>query len=512
MVTKKASGGAMGRVLLTCALALAAFAPRAALANESPAAVAVSTTAPGDPQYPEAMATPHEQWKGAPKRVLDWEARTGRSYLLPAIEIPLFIFLLNRADRFIYGNEIYGTDATTAWDHMRNGPWQFDADDFRTNQAFHPYQGTIYFGLARSSGLTYWESLAYSSMGSYLWETAGETGPPSINDQVASGIAGSFFGEELFRMVNMLLERGGSKPGFWRELGAAFISPPIGINRFFFGDHFKTVLPSRNPATFTRVRLGASLTTKVSDQGVSNIISNKEAAGDFSMAYGLPGKPGYRYIRPFDYFHFEGTVNANGDNSFENIMTRGLLIGNRYESGDAYSGIWGLYGSYDYISPRIFRVSTTGASIGTTGQWWVSRTIALQGSALAGPGFGAAGTIVGEGDRDYHYGAAAQGLLALRLIVGKWVMLDATGREYYISGVGSAERRGSERIARGNLSFTVRIYRRHAIGIQYITSSRDAYYSNISDRHQTSETVSIAYNFLGDSRFGAVEWRDGIDE
>ncbi|OGR89331.1 MAG: hypothetical protein A3A86_06920 [Elusimicrobia bacterium RIFCSPLOWO2_01_FULL_60_11] len=477
-----------------------------ALADDDPSVS--STTAPGDPNYPEAMATPREKWKGASKRVLDWEARTGRSYLIPAVEIPIFIMLLNVSDRLIYGNDIYGTDPTTTWDHVRKGPWQFDADDFRTNQAFHPYQGTIYFGLARSAGLTYWESLLYTSAGSFLWETAGENGPPSINDQVASGIAGSFFGEELFRMANMTLERGGKRPGFWRELGAAFISPPIGVNRLVFGDRFKTVLPSRNPATFTRVRLGASLTEKVSNQGVSSTLHNKEATGEFFMAYGLPGKPGYRYIRPFDYFHFEAAAVANNGSSFENIMTRGFLLGRRYEVGDSYRGIWGLYGNYDYISPRTFRVSTTGASLGTTGQLWLSRKVALQGTVLAGPGFGAAGTVAGEGDRDYHYGAAAQGLLSLRLIFGKLAMLDATGREFYISGVGSAERRGTEQIARGNVSFTVRIYGRHAVGVQYIQSRRDADYSNIPERHQTTETFSLAYNFLGDTRFGAVEWRD----
>lgn len=491
-------------------LALVLIATGTAFADDAPATPA--TTAPGDPLYPAAMSTPNERWKSSSNRVLNWEARTGKSYLIPALEIPAFIILLNVSNRFIYGNDIYGTNASTAWDHVRDGPWQFDEDDFRTNQILHPYQGALYFGFARSAGLTYWESLAYTSVGSYLWETAGETGPPSINDQVASGIAGSFFGEELFRMVNMLLERGGSKPGFWRELGAAFISPPIGANRLFFGNRFKTVLPSRNPATFTHVRLGASLTTKVNDQHVSSTLDKREAVGDFSIAYGLPGKPDYRYIRPFDYFHFEAAVTAHSGNSFENIMTRGFLLGRRYEVGDSYRGIWGLYGSYDYMSPKIFRVSSTGASIGTTGQWWLSRAISIQGTALAGPGFGAAGTISSRTDRNYHYGAAAQGLLALRLILGKVAMLDATGREYYISDLGSTKQSGTERIGRGNVSLTVRIYRRHAIGIQYVVSSRDAHYSNMPGRRQASETIGLAYNFLGDAHFGAVEWRDDVDE
>jgi hypothetical protein len=78
----------------------------------------------------------------------------------------------------------------------------------------------------------------------------------------------------------------------------------------------------------------------------------------------------------------------------------------------------GLYGSYDCMAPQIFRISSTALSLGTTAQWWLSKTVALQGTALAGVGYGAGGTIHGLGERDYHYGLTPQGLLALRLIFG----------------------------------------------------------------------------------------------
>ena len=76
---------------------------------------------------------------------------------------------------------------------------------------------------------------------------------------------------------------------------------------------------------------------------------------------------------------------SNARHLVENLMTYGLLLGKGYELGDSYRGIWGLYGSYDYISPNdFFRVSSTALSLGTTGQWWLSRSVALQGSILAG--------------------------------------------------------------------------------------------------------------------------------
>src|SRR4029077_14640447 len=106
-------------------------------------------------------------------------------------------------------------------------------------------------------------------------------------------------------------------------------------------------------------------------------------------------------------------------------------LGRAYDSGDSTRGVWGLFGSFDYISPQVFRVSSTALSLETTWQSWLWRMVALQGTALAGAGYGAARSIQRTEERDYHYGATPQGLLALRLIFGDRAMIDLTGREYY---------------------------------------------------------------------------------
>lgn len=448
------------------------------------------------------------------RAVLDWETGEGKSYLIPALEIPAFNLALNGAARIVAsdevenGKKVYSSNLSTFWDHLIHGPWGFDQDSFLTNQFLHPYQGTIYHGIARSTGLNFWESLGYTFAGSFLWETGGETTRPSINDQVATGIGGSFFGEPLFRMAGLLLEDGGGKPGFWRELGAALLSPPLGFNRLVFGDRFKTVFPSHDPAFFHRLRVGGGVVAHVSNPDTLGPGGRYQATFDYAMSYGLPGKPNYTYNRPFDYFQFEFNVISRPKNSFENVMTRGLLLGKKYEAGESLRGVWGIFGSYDFISPQIFRVSSTAASFGTTAQWWLTRTVALQGTALAGGGYGAGGKTRGVGKRDYHYGAVGQGLLALRLIMADIAALDITGRGYYVSGLGATERHGREAIARLDAGLIVRVYGRHAVGIQYIGSLRDSRYSNIPDTRQTLGTVSLVYTLLGDTRFGAVEWRD----
>ena len=175
-------------------------------------------------------------------QALSWETGAGKSYLIPALEIPAFLLLLNGYDRLAYPNSVepdgqktYNSNLSTFWDHVVHGPWGVDTDAFNVNQFMHPYQGSMYHGFARSAGLNYWESLLYTNAGSFLWETGGETTHPSINDQIASGIGGSFFGEALFRMASLVLEGDGGKPGFWRELGATVLSPPTGFNRLAFG-------------------------------------------------------------------------------------------------------------------------------------------------------------------------------------------------------------------------------------------------------------------------------------
>ena len=448
-----------------------------------------------------------------PARGLNWETGAGKSHLIPVLEIPTFIMALNGYSRLAKPNEeqdgkkVYSVTPSIFWNHVVRGPWGFDPDNFKVNQLMHPYQGAMYYGFARSAGLSFWESSAYTFAGSFLWETGGETTSPSINDQVASGIAGAFFGDALFRMASKLLEGGGERPGFWRQLGAAALSPSTGFNRLVFGERFAPVFPSHDPATFWRLRTGAFFSNRLFDVGGLSPANRNDVAIDFTVAYGLPGKPDYTYTRPFDYFHFEFIAVSNPGNPVEDVMIRGLLFGKEYEAGDSYRGVWGLYGGYDYISPQIFRVSSAAASLGTTFQWWLTQAVALQSSVLGGIGYAAAGNIAGLGKRDYHYGIAPQGLLALRLNLGGRVMLDATGRWYYISGRGSTETGGDETIGRLNTALTVRIYGRHALGLQYLASRRDANYPDRADSHQTVGAFTLVYTLLGDTGFGAVEWR-----
>ena len=366
--------GALSLALFTGALALTA--PHAGMTEETGNAANLKLP---DLSQPDPAAG-----DGARRKpVLSWETGAGKSYLIPALEIVGFQVLLNEYDRHFQADPAYNSTWSSTKQNATH-KWVVDTDPFSINQFGHPYQGSMYYGFARSAGLNYWESLGYTFAGSAVWEVAGETTAPSKNDQIATGIGGTFLGEPLFRMSSLLLESADGTPSGWRELGAALISPSTGFNRLAFGDRFDTVFPSRHPAYYSQLQIGGSYAAHMTDQGVSQPVEHGVGNVTFEMAYGLPGKADYAYTRPFDYFDFEMT--ASTANVFETIFSRGLLVGTDYALGSTYRGVWGLYGTYDYVSPQIFRVSSTALSLGTTAQWWLSRKVALQGTVLGGVG------------------------------------------------------------------------------------------------------------------------------
>ena len=217
---------------------------RAAKATDMKVVTLLLTLAVGGPQ-----SAPVEQVEPARTEIR-------KSFLIPAVEIVLMDAAINAFGRMTYDDGSFEVTPSSIRRNLR-GSWVVDDDPFQVNQVLHPYQGAMYHSAARSAGLNYWQSAAYTFAGSALWEIAGETTPPSINDQVASGIAGSFLGEALFRTANLLIDKSGGDVGVGRGLLVFLVSPPTGFNRTAFGDRFDGVFPTRDPAYDVRVHLGA---------------------------------------------------------------------------------------------------------------------------------------------------------------------------------------------------------------------------------------------------------------
>jgi hypothetical protein len=430
-------------------------------------------------------------------------SKAAAGYTVPALEIITFDFLLSRYNRHFSGTSDYDVSGASLRRNLR-GAWVTDNDPFKINQFAHPYQGSLYHGAGRSTGLSYWQASALTFAGSAWWEITGENTPPSRNDQVASGIAGSFLGEPLFRIAHLLLNGRSDTPYAWRQWAAAAVSPPLGLNHLLYGSRFDAAFDDHEPMYFGRLHVGGTHATKV--EFATPVNFKRDALQiDFALDYGLPGKPGYTYTRPFDYFSVQAMLSSA--NGVENLSTRGLLVGTDYALGDNYRGIWGLYANYDYLAPQIFHVSTTSLSLGSTAQWWASKDVALQGTALAGIGYSAASTARGTAnEREYHYGMAPRIGLALRLIGADRVSADISARLVSLGRVNNRAA-GSDDITRVDSALTWRISGKHAVGVNYVWSHRAARYAVADGNQQTLGSVGIYYTLLGRDGLGAIDWR-----
>ena len=421
-----------------------------------------------------------------------------KSFLLPVVEIVAMDAAINLAARYVDEPAFYQISPASIRRNLGHS-WVVDDDPFEINQIGHPYQGAMYHGIARSNGLNYWQSMAYTFAGSAFWEVFGETTPPSWNDQISTGIGASFLGEPLFRISRLLLERSDDGPGFWRTLGSVLVSPPTGINQLLVGDPAGSFARDAVPFSDIRVQFGVTGMTTGGSESVSSLSLDQPHIA-LSMDYGYPGDASYRHERPFDYFRIESNVSSEG---LEQLSTRGLIGGADYKTG-SLAGIWGLYGSYDYFTPDHFRLSTTAFSFGTTLQASLSESVVLQSTGLLGAGYAAARAIGPADGRDYHYGVAPQAVANVRLITGSRAALDLTAREYFVSGVGGFGTGQRDLIFVGDASLAVRVYRKHALGLTYQLAGRGSDYLELPDETRSRSRVGVFYTFLGSGGFGAV--------
>ncbi len=421
--------------------------------------------------------------------------RGHRSYVLPAVEIVAMDLALNLAGRRLLEPTDYEVTANSLRRNLR-GPWVVDEDPFQINQFGHPYQGAMYHGIARSNGLGYWPSALYTVAASALWEIAGESTPPSRNDQIASGIAGSFLGEPLYRIARLLLDRADDRPGVWRKLGSVLASPPTGINHLLVGPPGHSSALDAVPSSDIRVQVGATATPARPTSALARL----QPRMALSMDYGYPGNASYKHERPFDYFRIESSVSSNG---LRQLSTRGLIAG-RDHGGRHFGGVWGLYGTYDYLAPADFRFSSTALSFGTTLQASGTGSLVVQSSALIGAGYVAARSETQTNARGYHYGAAPQGLVNLRFIAGRRAAVDVTSRQYYVSALGGFGTGQRDFIVVGDASLAIRVFRKQALNLTYQLVGQSSHYLNLPSQRQARSTVGLFYTFLGSGGFGAV--------
>jgi hypothetical protein len=422
-----------------------------------------------------------------------------QNFLVPAIEVPALVLVLN------WGNRLAGREWAEVngfnnfWNHLFHGPWVYDTDEIKTNFSEHPYNGSVYYNMARSSGLDFYWSFGFSFLGSLLWELGGEAEPPSKSDQVMTPVGGTFLGEALYRSFALILS-GGSSPGFWREASAFVVSPAAGFNRLLFGDQYRSAVWDEQPTVFYRVSAGGGVGRNHDPSGERE--DGGYAAGTFQMEYGQPADPGFRVRRPFDTFMLRLSLGDGAGGVAQATQVHGAIAGWRLDAGP-FRGIWGILGNYDFINAGVYRVGSAALGVGAIGEFAFSGTTSLGASlSLLGVLMGAAGaTTQPVGGRDYHIGPGTQANLELRLYLDTVAMIDLSARQFLI---GPAAFPGWEDITYSTLGAYFRLAGHHGIALILAGSRRTARYPDVPDVKQNASTLTLNYAWISDKRFGAA--------
>lgn len=237
--------------------------------------------------------------------------------------------------------------------HQKISAWDWDDNQFTTNQIDHPYHGQIYFNAFRSNGYNFYQSSIATFLGSYIWETGGETQHPSINDLVNTTFGGIILGEMTHRVSRNILAR--SKNGhniIGNEIVALLVNPVNSLNRLLDGkwgkkiDDYYAADSSHISAEFDMgLRRFDTKTGDFLEKGKNSVYARLR----FYYSNG-----DHNFKRPFDQFSVNFEL-GNGDSSrISTINVHALLYGAEFFKSKKGEHFGTLDAHYDFYNNDAF--------------------------------------------------------------------------------------------------------------------------------------------------------------
>jgi hypothetical protein len=208
-----------------------------------------SVPAPTPVSPPDSLLTKHIRLRSFPDDTLKTKKRFWRA----SGELLLVEIIPWSYNYFVRDAEFAKISWESIGHNLQFKNWEWDDNNFKTNQIAHPYHGNLYFNSFRTNGYSFWQSVPAAFAGSYLWEVVGETHPPAPNDLINTSVGGITLGEMTFRLSNMIVDN--RQRGFNRQMREVFgflVNPLNGFNRIIDGrwGRYNVNAPDRVPSQF----------------------------------------------------------------------------------------------------------------------------------------------------------------------------------------------------------------------------------------------------------------------
>jgi hypothetical protein len=385
-------------------------------------------------------------------------------------------------------------------DHQRFSAWDWDDNQFTTNQIDHPFHGQIYFNAFRSNGYNFYQSSLATVAGSYIWETAGETQHPSINDLVNTTFGGILMGEMMHRVSRNILARNRTDHNrLGNEIVATIVNPINGLNRFLDGKWGKKI-DDYYGADSSVITAEVDLGIRRFDAKEGDFLNEGKNAfyGRLRFRY---SNGDHNYKRPFDQFSVNLEL-GNGDSSFINaVNVHALLYGAKFfksQKGDHYGT---LNAHYDFYNNDAFFYGAQSLNYNWLSEFRYKKGNRLNLSVGAGAVVLAAVPdpyLLYGASRNYNYGPGASYRFRGDLMILNRFMLSADyngGVFFTISGTDSYY------VLHGlNVEASLRLYKRWSINLSsgYFNLQghfRDQQYPDFN-REYPYGRLSVGYNIF----------------
>lgn len=335
-----------------------------------------------------------------PDAELVTEYNPRKSYWIPFVEVIGLNVGICAFNRYVMEAHY----AYISWESVKNNfnhGFGWDADGLLVNMWGHPFQGSIYYNLARSSGYGYLSSLGVTAFGSWQWEFFMENETPAFNDFIMTSFGGAMYGEMFYRLSNLIINEsisGGKRT--WREIGAGVYNPGRLFNRLIYsraGRNTNLQLYQREP-NMGELTIGANYVADGTD--FKNGDKNQVIA--FEYFYGqLFFK---RTYKPMDYFNFYTALNFGGNQPvLGQFRIHGVIAAKQKTLKNSNKFLWGLFQSIDYMDNNVYEIA--GYSVGPGIGYRTSRA----GKHAFGGLFNIAFMPMGGANSDYAPNYAVEG-------------------------------------------------------------------------------------------------------
>ncbi|MFA3781468.1 DUF3943 domain-containing protein [Melioribacteraceae bacterium 4301-Me] len=414
-----------------------------------------------------------------------------KNYWIPTIEVVGLNFAVWGYHRYLSGENWSNISWETIKNNFKYG-FEWDADGYLINQFWHPYHGANYYNLARSNGLTFWESVPYAFFGSLTWEYFFENERPSYNDIVNTPVTGIIFGEISFRVSNLIIDE--STEGFerfLREFTSALIDPMQGLNRFIRGDMWKSGLSKKKNKFNVVVSSGVHnvfFGSKFNDsKSYLAVRADLNYGDEFSVSV---------HQKPFDYFSLHTEVNITEGDNIVGIFASGVLWDNKLKLLESSKNIIGIYKEVDIHINTVYKLSATSITGQIINRVDFSPLVSMQNY------FGISAILMGGTNsqyaskygKDYNIGPGASGKIGLTLKFKDIGEIYTNYKRYWIHTLSGAD--SEEFVGLFNFGLSCNLYGQISFDLDYLLYERFGdykYFPNTTDANSALR-VYIKYN------------------